>query len=245
MAAESRAGKLTLKHRLGSGQFGVVDLAETSSGELRAVKRIKAASMRSSKHVQNLEREIKVLRVSHHPNIVKLFGVKRREDEYCLIFEYCSGGDLSQFIKSRQPHARLSEPTSQHFFRQLSSGLLFMSENGLVHRDLKPANILLSSASEENAVLKICDFGFARNLSGNAMAQTQCGSPLYMAPEVLSNQPHDGKVDTFSAGAILFEMLAGHPPYGGVDGELAQRVVVLSVFHEKVLYGESLFVSHD
>mmetsp|Transcript_14753 Transcript_14753/g.30300 ORF Transcript_14753/g.30300 Transcript_14753/m.30300 type:complete len:466 (+) Transcript_14753:188-1585(+) len=208
--------KLVVGKLLGSGQFGDVHLAETSSGEKRAVKRIKAASMKSSKHVQNLEREIKLLRDSAHPNIVRLFGVKRRGDEFWLIFEYCGGGDLSQYIRSRQPKPRLSESIAHGFFRQLASGLLFMSENNLVHRDLKPANLLLSSASDD-AVLKICDFGFARSLSGDTLAQTQCGSPLYMAPEILTGHPHDGKVDTYSAGAILFEMLAGRPPFGGVD----------------------------
>ena len=222
--------KMMLKQRLGSGQFGDVFLAETLSGEFRAIKKIKAATMKTSKHVQSLEREIKLLRESEHPNIVKLFGVKRKGDEFWLIFEFCGGGDLSHFIKSRQPQPRLNEPTSRLFFRQLAAGLLFMAENNLVHRDLKPANILLSSASSD-AVLKICDFGFARSLSGNALAQTQCGSPLYMAPEILAGQPHDGKVDAYSAGAILFEMITGRPPFGGVDGKvdvLARCVRLLS-----------------
>jgi len=205
---------ITIKQRIGSGQFGTVHLAESTTGEILAVKRIKASSMKSAKHVQNLDREVKLLQDARHPNVVRLFGVKRRPDEFWLILEYCGGGDLHQFIRSRQPKPRLSEAVSLHFFRQLASGLDFMASSALIHRDLKPANLLLS-ASAEDAVLKIADFGFARSLAGDALAQTQCGSPLYMAPEILDGLPHDHKVDLYSAGAILFEMLAGRPPFGG------------------------------
>lgn len=188
---------IILKEEIGSGMFGTVHLAETSSGEKRAVKRIKVQSLKSQKHVQNLDREIEILRDANHCNIVKLYAVKKRGDEFWLILEYCGGGDLQQFIKAQLPKKKLSEKLALHFFKQLSDGLSFMKERELIHRDLKPANLLLSDNSH-TSIIKIADFGFARKLSvDNGMADTQCGSPLYMAPEILSGQPHDSKVHPF------------------------------------------------
>lgn len=98
--------------------------------------------------------------------------------------------------------------------RHLASGLVFLWRRNLIHRDIKPQNLLLS-ANAETATLKIADFGFARHLATAALAETLCGSPLYMAPEILCFEKYDGKADLWSAGTVLFEMLAGRPPYGG------------------------------
>jgi serine/threonine-protein kinase ULK/ATG1 len=90
--------------------------------------------------------------------------------------ELCRGGDLSSFIKKNK---RLEERVAQCFLKQLSDGLMFLHEKNVIHRDLKPANVLLSESSEF-AVLKLADFGFAKHLSEASLAQTQCGTPLYM-----------------------------------------------------------------
>jgi serine/threonine-protein kinase ULK2 len=190
--AADNKNAIIIKEVIGAGQFGTVHLAETTEGELRAVKKIAVSSMRTQRHVQNLDREIKILKDIDHPNIVKLYAVKKRGEEFWLILEYCGGGDLAGYLKD-QPKKRMPELVVLHFFKQLASGLFFMSEKGLIHRDLKPANLLLSERSN-SGVIKIADFGFARELAGSGMALTQCGSPLYMAPEILSGQPHDLKV---------------------------------------------------
>ena len=100
--------------------------------------------------------------------------------------------------------------------RDLALGLEFIWSKHLIHRDLKPQNLLLS-ANDERASLKIADFGFARHLEAAAMAETLCGSPLYMAPEILSFKKYDAKADIWSVGTVLFEMIVGHPPFGGAD----------------------------
>jgi serine/threonine-protein kinase ULK2 len=135
------------------------------------------------------------------------------------VLEYCRGGDLQKFIKD-QPGGRLAEPVARHFMRHLASGLKFLNDRNLVHRDIKPQNLLLTEKSPR-AVLKIADFGFARHLEGTSMADTLCGSPLYMAPEILGQNQYNAKADLWSVGAVLFEMVAGKPPF------LAQNQVEL------------------
>lgn len=93
-------------------------------------------------------------------------------------------------------------------------GLKFMYERKLIHRDIKPQNLLLTSHNDD-AILKIADFGFARQLTSTSLAETLCGSPLYMAPEILQHQPYDAKADLWSVGTVLYEMvspLSSHTP---------------------------------
>ena len=129
---------IMLGELLGKGQFGQVFKAVTADGELRAVKVIPIASLRSKKHVENFDREIRILTGADHPNLVRLFTAKRRGNDFWIVLDYCGGGDLQSFIRSR-PRQRLTETVALHFFRQLGVGLAFMAEKGLIHRDLKPA----------------------------------------------------------------------------------------------------------
>ncbi|KAG5554019.1 hypothetical protein RHGRI_011778 [Rhododendron griersonianum] len=129
-----------------------------------------------------------------------------------LILEYCRGGDLSMYIQQRQ--GRVPEAKTKHFMQQLAVGLQILRKNNLIHRDLKPQNLLLSS-NNDNAVLKIADFGFARSLEPRVLAETLCGSPLYMAPEIMQLQKYDAKADLWSVGAILFQLATGKTPFTG------------------------------
>jgi serine/threonine-protein kinase ULK/ATG1 len=128
-----------------------------------------------------------------------------------LILEYCRGGDLHAYL---QRHKRVSETVAKHFIRQLASGLQMLRDNNVVHRDLKPQNILLVE-NNENSLLKIADFGFAKFLQPFALAETLCGSPLYMAPEVMQAQKYDAKADLWSVGVILYQLVTGIPPFNG------------------------------
>jgi serine/threonine protein kinase len=145
-----------------------------------------------------------------------------------LVLEFCSGGDLAAWLSAR---GAADEATSAHFLRHLARGLAELRRLNVIHRDLKPHNLLLCPApacasSAQDApqtpsllpTLKIADMGFARVLApGAGLADTLCGSPLYMAPEVLSARRYDAKADLWSVGAILFELLSGVPPYGGAN----------------------------
>ena len=175
-----------------------------------AVKAISRTSEKLTKKVlQNLEIEISILRTYQHANIVCMHQVQKTERHFYLLLEYCAGGDVQGLIRSRAA-GRLSERLTRRLMRDLKAGLQFLWGQELIHRDIKPQNLLLTGPlplDEENDPaqtpaleqerrdanfslfrLKIADFGFARHLQSQSLAETLCGSPIYMAPEILQHQ---------------------------------------------------------
>ncbi|XP_048500515.1 serine/threonine-protein kinase ATG1c isoform X2 [Beta vulgaris subsp. vulgaris] len=139
-----------------------------------------------------------------------------------IVLEYCSGGDLFMHI---QRHGRVPVATAKLFMRQLAAGLKVLRENNIIHRDLKPQNLLLST-NDNNSVLKIADFGFARSLQPRGLAETLCGSPLYMAPEIMQLQKYDAKADLWSVGAIVYQLVTGKTPFTGSNQmQLLQNII--------------------
>lgn len=179
--------------------------------DIVAIKAIARTSEKLTKKVlQNLEIEISILRTYRHPNIVCMHNVQKTDRHFYLILEYCGGGDVQRLIRTRKS-GRLSERLTRRLMRDLAAGLKFLWGQELIHRDIKPQNLLLTGAlpldeindpdatPEEEArrrkinypteqfSLKIADFGFARHLQTASLAETLCGSPLYMAPEILQH----------------------------------------------------------
>ncbi|XP_021835040.1 serine/threonine-protein kinase ATG1t isoform X1 [Spinacia oleracea] len=159
----------------------------------------------------SLDCEIHFLSTVNHPNIIRLMGFFQAEGCLFLVYEFCNGGNLASYIHR---HGGVQEQIARDFMYQLRDGLRIMRSHQIVHRDLKPQNILLSSC-DSRTLLKIADFGLSRVLHSGDYAVTVCGSPLYMAPEMLGFQRYDDKVDMWSIGAILFELLNGYPPFNG------------------------------
>eukprot|EP00965_Chrysotila_dentata_P239282 6203006-Pleurochrysis_carterae.AAC.2 len=208
-----RVGAYELGSTLGQGSFATV-----YRGQHRGTKRIVAvkAIVRgrlNQKLTENLEAEISILQTLQHTNVVRLHDVQTTERHVYLVMEFCPGGDLSRFIRSRGAQ---SEPMARGFLLQLAEGLRYLRSHNLIHRDLKPQNLLLSSLSAD-ATLKIADFGFARYMQQQDLAETLCGSPLYMAPEILRFQKYDAKADLWSVGAIMYELLTARPPFTGAN----------------------------
>ncbi|KAI9442103.1 kinase-like protein [Lactarius psammicola] len=228
---------------LGKGSFATVykGYNEETRQEV-AVKTVSRSNL-STKLFENLQSEIDILKSLSHRHITKLINIIRAERNIYLIMEYCSGGDLTNYIKKRgrvenleyipepgaapqyYPHPRtggLAEVVVRSFLRQLARALKFLRQRNLIHRDIKPQNLLLRPPGEEDLarghplgvpLLKVADFGFARSLPNAMMAETLCGSPLYMAPEILSYQKYDAKADLWSVGAVLYEMSVGKAPF--------------------------------
>lgn len=167
---------------------------------------IKKVSLSHSKKIKKLlKREIECMKDLDHPNIVKLIEVIEDSKYIYIILEYCKVGDLSKFLNKRS----LKERIAKVFLRQIAQGLFYLRQHNIVHRDLKPHNILLT----EQYTLKITDFGLSKFVYKQQMFETLCGTPLYMAPEILNYNKYTDKADLWSIGVILYEMLTGKTPY--------------------------------
>uniref|UniRef100_A0A673ICT7 non-specific serine/threonine protein kinase n=1 Tax=Sinocyclocheilus rhinocerous TaxID=307959 RepID=A0A673ICT7_9TELE len=172
-----------------------------------AVKCINKKNLAKSQSL--LGKEIRILKVSFVVTLwVRLLFV-------CLLLQYCNGGDLAEYLHSK---GSLSEDTIRVLLQQLAGAMSVLRSKGIIHRDLKPQNILLSystgrKSNPNNICIKLADFGFARYLQGNTMAATLCGSPMYMAPEVIMSQNYDAKADLWSVGTIIYQCLTGKAPF--------------------------------
>ncbi|MBA0726589.1 hypothetical protein Golax_002409 [Gossypium laxum] len=204
-------GDYLVGRQIGSGSFSIVWHARHRvHGTEVAIKEI-VTSRLNKKLQDSLMSEIFILKRINHPNIIRLHDIIEVPGKIHLVLEYCKGGDLSMYVTR---YGSVPEATAKHFMQQLAAGLLVLRDNNLIHRDLKPQNLLLST-NDSNAVLKIADFGFARSLQPRGLAETLCGSPLYMAPEIMQLQKYDAKADLWSVGAILFQLVTGKTPFTG------------------------------
>ncbi|BGP19993.1 hypothetical protein JCM10213_006770 [Rhodosporidiobolus nylandii] len=205
-------GPYILLQTLGEGEFGKVKLGVHSErwGEDVAIKLIKRGNVDTAQRGEKVRREIEVLKMVRHPNIVRLYDVIETEKYIGIVLEYASGGELFDHILA---HRYLKERDASRLFAQLISGVSYLHSKGVVHRDLKLENLLL----DRNRNVIITDFGFANRFNDahvDLMA-TSCGSPCYAAPELVVQ---DGRyvgtaVDVWSCGVILYAMLAGYLPY--------------------------------
>uniref|UniRef100_A0A8B9FC49 non-specific serine/threonine protein kinase n=1 Tax=Amazona collaria TaxID=241587 RepID=A0A8B9FC49_9PSIT len=203
------------KDLIGHGAFAVVFKGRhKEKPELEvAVKCINKKNLAKSQTL--LGKEIKILKELKHENIVALYDFQELANSVYLVMEYCNGGDLADYLHTMRT---LSEDTIRLFLQQIAGAMKMLHSKGIIHRDLKPQNILLSYAggrksNPNNIRIKIADFGFARYLQNNMMAATLCGSPMYMAPEVIMSQHYDAKADLWSIGTIIYQCLTGKAPF--------------------------------
>ncbi|KAI8612311.1 kinase-like domain-containing protein, partial [Chytriomyces sp. MP71] len=197
-----------LEKTIGQGTYGKVKLGtHITTGEQAAVKVIEKAQIKSSKQVARLQREIRFLKLLHHPHIVKVYDVIETDDFIYIIMEYAVGGELFDYIVANK---RVKEREARAFFRMVLSAIDYCHKNAVIHRDLKPENLLLDSQK----TIKIIDFGFGNNYRLDSQLDTFCGSPFYAAPEMILGKKYIGpEVDVWSLGVILFALLCGHLPF--------------------------------
>nr|AMN16533.1 serine/threonine-protein kinase Atg1 [Bursaphelenchus xylophilus] len=206
------------KDMLGHGAFAAVYKGRQKSDNKEiAVKAILKKNLNKAKDL--LKKEIKILNELSslkHENLVSLLDCVENTTSVFLVMEFCNGGDLSDHL---QANGVLEDVVIQHFFKQIAKSLEAINKKGIVHRDLKPQNILLCNPpkkkefSYHEVVIKLADFGFARVLGEGTMAGTLCGSPMYMAPEVIMSQKYDAKADLWSIGTIMYQCRVGRAPF--------------------------------
>jgi len=207
---------------LGRGAFSVVKLGiRKTNGKKYAVKCIDK-KMVDKKEFQLLEREIDIMKKLQHPNIIQLMEVIDTVDTLFLVLEFCGGGELFDAIVSRGNYL---EQDAAHVVRQILEAISYVHAHGIAHRDLKPENLLLSDDDGKKDSIKIADFGLSKDFQAEQM-QTSCGTPDYVAPEVLLGGTYDMVVDVWSIGVITYVLLCGFPPfYGETQKELFEGIL--------------------
>lgn len=188
---------------LGAGSFAVVKSAiNKKTGELVAVKIINRKEMEEDDEVA-LQSEIEILSNLDHPNVVKMYEVFDEADFMYIVLECMTGGELFDRIVEKESY---SEREAADTILPIVDSIRYCHENGIIHRDLKPENLLYET-KEENSVIKISDFGLARFLPSDVFATTACGTPGYVAPEILGGKGYGAPVDVWSIGITLYILL--------------------------------------
>lgn len=230
----------TLGRRLGTGNFAKVvsgscirDIPRCGlkAGQQVAIKVMKKprAGKMSNEKVSMLKSEVDIMRSIDHPNVVKLYEVYESQTKIYLVMDLLTGGELFDRIVGM---GKYSEEDARYFTFKLLNAVLYLHDKTICHRDLKPENILLAS-KDSDAELKITDFGLSKTIAGVDQAlQTRCGTPGYVAPEVLSQEIVNGELrrygaacDMWSVGVIVYILLSAAPPfYGKTDAEMNRRI---------------------
>ncbi|XP_060711433.1 serine/threonine-protein kinase MARK2 isoform X4 [Hemiscyllium ocellatum] len=213
-------GNYRLLKTIGKGNFAKVKLARhVLTGKEVAVKIIDKTQLNSSS-LQKLFREVRIMKILNHPNIVKLFEVIETEKTLYLVMEYASGGEVFDYLVA---HGRMKEKEARAKFRQIVSAVQYCHQKCIVHRDLKAENLLLDGDMH----IKIADFGFSNEFTLGNKLDTFCGSPPYAAPELFQGKKYDGpEVDVWSLGVILYTLVSGSLPFDGQNlKELRERVL--------------------
>ena len=193
---------------IGEGTFGKVKLGtHTLTGEKVAIKILEKERIKDTADVERVAREIHILQLIRHPNIIQLYEIIETPKQLYLIMEFASGGEVFDYIVS---NTRVKERTACKFFQQIIAGIDYIGKLGIVHRDLKPENLLLDHDNN----IKIVDFGLGNTYKVGEMLKTACGSPCYAAPEMIAGKEYDGlQVDIWSCGIILFALVCGFLPF--------------------------------
>lgn len=209
---ERKIGQYILGKTIGEGTFGKVKIGMHILTKARvAVKILEKNKIIDVADYERVSREIHILKIVQHPQVVQLYEIIETPKKLYLIMEYASGGELFDYIVK---HQKLSEKESCKFFQQIISGMEYMHRLNIVHRDLKPENLLLDYKKN----IKIVDFGLSNTYVKDELLKTACGSPCYAAPEMIAGKKYDGtKVDTWSCGIILYALICGFLPFEDPD----------------------------
>lgn len=210
MRGKNTSGKYCLSdfqilRTLGTGSFGRVHLVRSNhNGRFYALKVLKKQTIVKLKQVEHTNDERRMLSVVSHPFLIRMWGTFQDSEQVFMVMDYIEGGELFSLLRKSQ---RFPNPVAKFYAAEVCLALEYLHSNEIIYRDLKPENILL----DRNGHIKITDFGFAKYVPD--VTYTLCGTPDYIAPEVISTKPYNKSVDWWSFGIYIYEMLAGYTPF--------------------------------
>ena len=198
---------------IGKGGFGEVwKVNHKKTGDVYVIKVLDKASLKAQNLISQLNLEIKIMYKVHHPHLMQLINHYEDDNNFFMIMPYASRGQLYTLLRKS---TRFDQKTTAQFLRETISAVKYLHEHHVIHRDIKPENILL----DHNYRVKLSDFGWSNFCEENEKRKTFCGTPEYLSPEMVKKVPHDYRVDIWSLGVLLFECLAGYPPFTGQSEE--------------------------
>uniref|UniRef100_A0A6B2LBF2 non-specific serine/threonine protein kinase n=1 Tax=Arcella intermedia TaxID=1963864 RepID=A0A6B2LBF2_9EUKA len=211
---------------LGQGYFAIVKVATDRHSKKKVA--VKFVNKKLVEKAENLKTETSLLQRLHHPNIVELIDICDTKETLFIVMELMEGGELYEEIVRRKS---FTEKDASYIMLQLLRSLDYLHSQGIVHRDLKLENLLLT---KKNALdIKLADFGLSKVYTGEAM-QTACGTPYYVAPEILLADGYGPKIDTWAAGVLLYVLLSGRLPFSGeTDVDLFKAILEAELIWKK------------
>ncbi|KAH7678848.1 Non-specific serine/threonine protein kinase protein [Dioscorea alata] len=206
-----KVGRYELGRTLGEGNFAKVKFARNvETGVNVAIKILDKEKLLRHKMIDQIKREISTMKLIKHPNVIRMHEVMASKTKIYIVLEFVTGGELFDKIAQK---GRLKEDEARNYFQQLINAVDYCHSRGVFHRDLKPENLLL----DDGGILKVSDFGLSalpQQVREDGLLHTTCGTPNYVAPEVIHNKGYDGaKADLWSCGVILFVLMAGYLPF--------------------------------
>ena len=241
-------GKYTLHdfqimRTLGTGSFGRVHLVRSvHNGRYYAIKVLKKQQVVKMKQVEHTNDERRMLKLVEYPFLIRMWGTFQDARNIFMVMDYIEGGELFSLLRKSQ---RFPNPVAKFYAAEVILALEYLHAHNIIYRDLKPENILL----DRNGHIKITDFGFAKEVQ--TVTWTLCGTPDYIAPEVITTKPYNKSVDWWSLGVLIYEMLAGYTPFYDTtpmktyEKILQGKVVYPPYFHPDVVDLLSKLITAD
>ena len=204
-----------IQQTIGRGTFASVKrVKQRATGTIFACKVMSKRKL-SQDDQAGIRTEIEILKQLDHPNIVRLLDVYEDERHWCLVMDLMTGGELFDFVAKKTEG--FAESEVQKIIKIIVDVIKYCHNVGIVHRDLKLENLLLASEEEGISSVRVADFGLARIINEGSLASTACGTPGYVAPEILREEKYGKQCDVWSIGVICFILLSGEPPFYSDD----------------------------
>ena len=228
--SKSLFDKYEVKQKIGKGKFGLVKAGINKETKKPVAIKIMAKKNMDKSDMELAKVEIDILKISQHPNIIKLYDVFENEHYIYIIMENCSGGDLLSYFEYHE--YELPETKVCEIIHKLSMAVYYLHSYGIVHRDLKPENILMTDLSA-SADIRLLDFGLSKIVGNDEKCTEPYGTLSFVAPEVLQGKPYDKSVDLWSIGIITFLLLCGYLPF---DDKHSEREIARQTIQDPVPY---------